>query len=382
MVHHPRYPVVPAIGMSAAPYLLYRATLPLLRRLVGSGQRFDAIDAHYFYPDGVAAVWLGHALKLPIVITARGSDISLIPRYPIPRVFIRKAIKGAAALIAVSAALKAELVALGAAENKVTILRNGVDLALFRPMDRIATRAALGLTKPTLLSVGHLIERKGHDRVIEALTHLPEFDLLIAGDGPRRADLAELAARLGLAGRVKLLGERPHADLPALYNAADIPVLASAREGCANVLLEAMACGTPAVASNVGGNAEVVGDAAAGLIADENSSGGLAATIRRVFAHLPQRAATRAYAERFGWDATTRVSLPRFAPCPVHDRPCPRSGWNGDALGEDRGWRRLDHRLACHHACPRLSQHAGAGPYPGSGGLRRRRPRHELPPRA
>ena len=113
-VHHPRYPVIPRIGMSAAPYLLYRATLPALRRLLGSGQRFDAIDAHYVYPDGVAAVWLGQALGLPTVVTARGTDINLIPRYLIPRVLIRRAIAGAAALIAVSAALKTELVALGA----------------------------------------------------------------------------------------------------------------------------------------------------------------------------------------------------------------------------------------------------------------------------
>ena len=101
-VHHPRYPVLPRIGMNLAPWLLYRATLPVLRRLMAAGLEFDAIDAHYVYPDGVAAVWLGRAVGKPVVITARGTDVNLIPRYAIPRRLIRGAIAGAAALVAVS----------------------------------------------------------------------------------------------------------------------------------------------------------------------------------------------------------------------------------------------------------------------------------------
>jgi glycosyltransferase involved in cell wall biosynthesis len=317
-VHHPRYPVIPRIGMSAAPYLLYRATLPMLRRLLVSGQHFDAIDAHYVYPDGVAAVWLGRALGLPTVVTARGTDVNLIPQYVLPRAMIRRTIAGAAAIIAVSAALKSKLVALGAPDDKVTVLRNGVDLTLFRPVDRTSARRALGLTRPTLLSVGHLIERKGHHRIIQAMTRLPEFDLLIVGDGPQRDDLAALIERHKLAERVTLLGTRPHADLPSLYAAADILVLASSREGWANVLLEAMACGTPVVASNIWGNPEVVRDAAAGVIADENTSEGIAAAVRRLLAQLPDRAATRAYAEQFSWDATTDGQLALFTALRSH----------------------------------------------------------------
>jgi teichuronic acid biosynthesis glycosyltransferase TuaC len=322
-VHHPRYPVIPRIGMSAAPYLLYRAMLPALRRLLASGQRFDAIDAHYFYPDGVAAVWLGQVLGLPTVVTARGTDVNLTPQHLVPRVLIRRAITGAAALVAVSAALKAALVALGAPREKVTVLRNGVDTSLFRPADRGAARSELGLTRPTLLSVGHLIERKGHHRIIEAMPRLPEFELLIAGEGPQRGLLAGLIDRLGLAGRVRLLGARPHTELPSLYGAADILVLASSREGWANVLLEAMACGTPVVASNIWGNPEVVRDEAAGLIADENTPDGIVAAVRRLFTHLPDRAATRAYAEQFSWDATTDGQLALFRSLCSVRRPAP-----------------------------------------------------------
>ena len=311
-VHHPRYPVIPWIGMSAAPYLLYRATLPTLRRLLASGQRFDAIDAHYVYPDGVAAVWLGRTLGLPTVVTARGTDINLIPRYVLPRALIRRAIAGAAALIAVSAALKNELVALGAPDDKVTVLRNGVDLTQFRPVDRAAARAALGLTRPTLLSVGHLIERKGHHRVIEAMTRLPEFELLIVGEGPERGRLQALIDRLGLADRVRLLGARPHAELPSLYGAADILVLASSREGWANVsagsdgMRHTRRCQQCMGQSRSGSRRRGRRDRR------ENTPEGIAAAVRRLFANLPDRICTRAYAEQFSWESRPRASLPLF----------------------------------------------------------------------
>jgi teichuronic acid biosynthesis glycosyltransferase TuaC len=312
-VDHPRYPVIPKLGMSLSPWLLFRATLPIIRRLCDVEGRPDAIDAHYVYPDGVAATWLGRRLGVPVVITARGTDVNLIPRHVIPRRLIQGAIRDAAALIAVSAALKEALVGLGAPPDKVTVLRNGVDAALFHPpLDRAATRSALGVTGPTLISVGLLIERKGHHRVIEALPSLPGFTLLIVGEGPERTRLAAMISRLGLADRVRLLGPRPHAELPALYGAADALVLASSREGWANVLLEAMACGTPVVASNVWGNPEVVQSSAAGLVTENNTVEGIISTIRRLFATSPDRAATRAYAERFSWEATTAGQIALF----------------------------------------------------------------------
>jgi len=312
-IRHPRFPVIPRVGMSAAPALLYRAMSPVIERLLREGHRFDAIDAHYVYPDGVAAVRLGQRFGLPVVVTARGTDISLIPQYARPRQLIRQAIAGAAALIAVSAALKDALVEIGAPEAKVTVLRNGVDTALFAPpADRAAARASLGVTRPLLMSVGLLIERKGHHRTIQAMTHLPDFDLAIVGEGPERERLQGLISRLGLADRVRLLGARPHAELPALYGAADASVLSSSREGWANVLLESMACGTPVVASPIWGNPEVVRASAAGVITRENTPAGIVEGVRRLFADLPLREATRAYAEPFSWDETTAGQLALF----------------------------------------------------------------------
>jgi teichuronic acid biosynthesis glycosyltransferase TuaC len=272
----------------------------------------DVIDAHYFYPDGVAAVWIGRRLRRPVVITARGTDINMIPRYYFPRRMIRWGIASADRLVAVSEALKRALVDLGAPRDRVEVLRNGVDLSMFRPIDRRVARRDLALARPTLLSVGHLIERKGHDRVIEAMRHLPDFDLVIVGEGPEREALGNLARRVGVADQVRFLGSLPHATLPEVYGAADALVLASSREGWANVLLEAMACGTPVVAANNWGNPEVVKTPASGVLMEQNTPEGIARAVRTLFAHLPARAATRAYSEGFSWDGTTRAQIALF----------------------------------------------------------------------
>ena len=312
-IQHPRYPVIPKLGMAAAPWLLYRAMVPRVARLLEAGHRFDLIDAHYVYPDGVAATWLGRRFGLPVVMTARGTDVNLIPRWRIPRRLIEGAIRDAAALIAVSAALARALVELGAPEDKVTVLRNGVETELFRPpADRDAGRAALRLDGPTLISVGALIERKGHHRTIEAMRQLPGFALMIVGEGPERERLAGLIRRYGLGDRVRLLGARPHRELASLYGAADASVLASSREGWANVLLESMACGTPVVAANIWGNPEVVRAPAGGVIYEPNTAEGIAAGVRRLFGSLPDRGATRGYAEPFSWDETTAGQLAVF----------------------------------------------------------------------
>jgi glycosyltransferase involved in cell wall biosynthesis len=299
--------------MSAAPFLLYASAVRALARLRLAGEMFDLIDAHFLYPDGVAAIWLGRRFSLPVVLTARGSDVTQWPGHAVPRRLIRSACAQADAIITVSTGLRDALAALGVAADRMTVLRNGVDLRQFAPADRAAARAALGLTGPTLLAVGSLIPRKGHDLTIAALAALPAWHLLIAGEGPERGALLSLAARLGVSDRVRLLGAWPHGSLAALYNAADISVLASAREGLANVLLESMACGTPVVASPIAGNDEAVQMPAAGLIASARTPAAIADAIRTLFANMPDRAATRAYATGFGWEPVSRGQLDIFA---------------------------------------------------------------------
>jgi len=310
-VEHPKFVTIPRIGMSVAPALLYAATLPTMRRLQRA-RDFHLIDAHYFYPDGVAAIWLGQALGKPVVITARGTDINLIPEFPIPRYLIRKAAEKAAGIIAVSQALKDAIVALGIPADRVTVLRNGVDLELFHPGGRDTARAKLGLQRRTLLSVGLLIARKGHDIVISAMPDLPDCELLIAGDGEERVRLDALATRLGVGDRVRFLGPVPHKDLQPVYAAADALVLASSREGWPNVLLEAMACGTPVVASNIWGNPEVVARPQAGTLMRERTAAGAAEGVKALFSSTPDRTETRRYAEQFSWDATTQGQIQLF----------------------------------------------------------------------
>ena len=133
---HPRYPLIPKLGMVGAPWMLYRAVRPTVRRLIDAGFDFDVIDAHYFYPDGVAAVMLARHFGKPVVVTGRGTDLNLIPQYRIPRHMISRAAARASGLITVCQALKDELIKLGTPAERVRVLRNGVDLNLFRPWDR------------------------------------------------------------------------------------------------------------------------------------------------------------------------------------------------------------------------------------------------------
>jgi glycosyltransferase involved in cell wall biosynthesis len=306
-VSHPRYPVLPKIGMNVAPALLAQSVKPAIGRIIDEGYDFDLIDAHYFYPDGVAATMLGRYFNKPVVVTARGSDITLLPKYRLPRTMIRWAASRAQGVITVCNALRDEVVALGVDEHLVTPLRNGVDLDLFRPpLERKPNELF------TLLTVGHLVPVKGQELIIHALALLPGVCLKLAGDGPERKRLEALARELGVETRVQFLGAVPQSDLAALYGAADASVLASSREGWANVLLESMACGTPVVASRVYGTPEVVAAPAAGVLMQERSAQGVADAVNALRRHYPDRAATRRYAERFSWDDTTKGQIRVF----------------------------------------------------------------------
>ncbi|OSM06861.1 glycosyltransferase [Magnetofaba australis] len=310
---HPRYALIPKLGMSSAPLTLALGALPTLRRLRAQGYDFDLIDAHYAYPDGVAAALLGMWLDRPVTVTARGSDINLIPQYAMPRRWLRGMMGRADGLIGVCQALTDAMIELGAPPDRCMTLRNGVDLDLFRPAtDRGALRRELGYAEPTLLSVGHLIERKGHDRVISALAELPEWRLRIIGEGPLLADLQQHARACGVGDRVTFDGALPPDQLARRYAAADALMLASSREGWANVLLEALACGTPVAATPIWGTPEVVAEPIAGELSADRSPPALAAALRALHAAPRDRAAVRRYAERFSWDATSQGQFDLF----------------------------------------------------------------------
>lgn len=315
-VHHPRYLLPPKVGMQVAPHTLAAGALPTIRRLIRQGFDFDLIDAHYYYPDGVAAGIIARALGKPFVVTARGTDLNLIPEYPRPRRLILETARDAAASIGVCAALMDRLGDLGADRGKLKVLRNGVDLERFRPEPRDAARRHLGLAQDGkwMVSVGHLIERKGHHIAVQSLAHLPpDVRLAIIGTGPEQASLEAQARDAGVADRVRFAGMVPQQDLRWWYGAADALTLCSSREGWANVLLEAMACGTPVLATDIWGTPEVVSTPDAGCLLASRTPEALAQAWTALQARYPDRAATRAHAEQFSWDATTDGQLALFS---------------------------------------------------------------------
>jgi len=317
-VQHPRYPLIPKLGMSTAPFALAAASLGPLRRLIREGFDFDVIDAHYSYPDGVAAALLAKWLGKPLAITARGTDLNLIPQHPVPRRLIRWAAMQAQASIGVCGALMDVLRDMGTPSERLHVMRNGVDLERFQPQPREASRQRLALSGgPILLSVGYLIERKGHHLLLQALPeilkHHPQARLVVVGDGEMRGALQKLACDLRVDSHVTFAGAIAQAELKHWYSAADLFVLASSREGWANVLLESMACGTPVLATAIWGTPEVVASPDAGALVQERSAPALAQGVLGLLQRLPAREAVRRYAEQFGWAATSEAQLNLFS---------------------------------------------------------------------
>jgi teichuronic acid biosynthesis glycosyltransferase TuaC len=259
---HPRHFVTPKVGMTFYSRCMARGAENLLRRLHAE-QPITLIDAHYVYPDGHAAVLLGERLNIPVVITARGTDINLFSRMPFIRPMIRQALKRADGVIAVSSALKQRMVELGIEAEKVAVIRNGVDHSTFYPRDQAYARRRLGLASDSLIiiTVGALVPLKGVDHLINAMKLLSNerVKLYVIGEGPEHAALESQIAKCGLTDRVFLVGSRPQEELAEWYSAADLFCLVSSREGCPNVVIEALACGTPVVAADVGGVRELVG---------------------------------------------------------------------------------------------------------------------------
>ena len=304
-VHRPAFPHLPGPGMRLAPLMMARRLLPLFRS-IRADFPFDIIDTEYFWPDGPAAVALGRALNVPVSIKARGSDIHLWGKRGFSRRQIVEAGQAADGMLAVSAALKHDMTALGLPEEKIQVHYTGVDLDRFVIADRSIGKAALGLSGPLVLAVGYLIERKGQDIVVEAMRHLPEASLILIGDGPARPALEARIAQAGLESRVRLAGSVPHQDLPRWFAAADVSVLPSASEGLANVWVESLACGTPIVIADVGGAREVVDNPAAGRIV-ERSPHAVADAIRELLLSPAPRDATRQTATRFTWSANAEA---------------------------------------------------------------------------
>lgn len=308
-VLRPRFLNVPGTAGRHHPAMLARALLPVLRDLRAAWP-FDVIDAEFFFPDGPAALALGRALGVPVSIKARGSDVHVWGRARATAAQVLAAGRGADGLLTVSDALKRDMVTMGMPGDRIRVHRTGVD-PVFGSHDRAASRKALGVTRPLVLSVGALTANKGHEVLIRAMAAMPHAQLWIAGDGPERARLSALVDTLGLGGRVRLLGPRPHAELPALHAAANVFALASASEGLANVWVEALASGTPVVTTDVGGAREVVTGEVGRLV--ERTPAAFAAALGELLAAPPPPAWVKAAVAGYSWTANAEALAAHLA---------------------------------------------------------------------
>jgi teichuronic acid biosynthesis glycosyltransferase TuaC len=261
-VAHPRYALLPGI-MPLHGCLIFLGCLPAARRMHRE-HNFDCIDAHYIYPDGFAAILLGKVLGIPVFLSARGTDINVFPQFRLIRAMIRWSLRKAAGVVAVSAALKGLMLELGAPSDKIEVIANGIDAGRFHALPKAAARQELGIPQDAkvIVSVGALIPAKSHEMLVTAISRLNERvgrpKLYIAGEGALREPLTRQIKELHLEEQVFLVGRQPNEKLKLWFSAADISCLASLREGMPNVVLESLACGTPVVATRVGGVPEVL----------------------------------------------------------------------------------------------------------------------------
>ena len=306
----PRFLSLPSIAKSWDGLSMACAAFPTLRRLMRRG-RLDIIDAHFAYPDGYAASLLSKWLDVPYTITLRGTE----PRHsrnPVLRRRLVRALMGAAKIFTVSASLAQLARELGAPEERVQVIGNGVDITRFQPVDRSAARRELGLSEDAqiLISVGALVPRKGFQRVIDCLPALlrkhPKLIYLVVGgpspEGNNHRELEQQVNRLVLSDHVRFLGSLPPERLKWPLSAADLFVLATANEGWANVFLEAMACGLPVISTDVGGNREVICRDQLGSIVPFGDQAALTDAIDAGLSHDWDRAAIIAHARANQWD--------------------------------------------------------------------------------
>jgi len=292
-VYFPRFLAFPGVLRNLDAVMMYLCCLPLVRRLVREHE-IQILDSHFTYPDGLAATRLARTLGLKSTITLRGTEIPHSRIRGRTRQLLR-AWQRADRLFAVSDSLRRYAISLGADAVKFKVIGNGIDTGKFSPLDKRAARRELGIEEgaSVLVTVGGLVERKGFHRVIECLPDLlrdhPGLVYLIVGapstEGDFSAELNALVHRLGLSDNVVFLGAREPGELAVPLSAADAFVLASSNEGWANVILESMACGTPVIATDVGGNAEVVASEDLGFIVPFGDRQQLTGAIDRALRH-------------------------------------------------------------------------------------------------
>ncbi len=264
--------------------------LSLLRcvREIERGFPFDLIHAHTAYPDGFAAAMLGRALKRPTVVTLHGGDVNLYFKRYLWRKLGVWALSRADRVIAVSDSLRRIVEEYGVERDKITVVPNGVDVTRFAPMPRAEALERLKLQNEALriLYVGGIKRSKGIDYLLKAARKLVKtfhrpIQLLLVGEGEYEQEAKVLAEELEIADMVRFIGKRPNSEIPLWINASDLLVLPSLSEGFGVVLIEAMACGKPVVATRCGGPEDIV-KKDTGILVPPSDEAALAKALREV----------------------------------------------------------------------------------------------------
>ena len=306
---------------------IYWGALPLARQLHAKA-KFDVIDAHFVYPDGFAAVLLGKSLNVPVMVTARGTDINVYPSFRTIRPMIRWTLRHAAIRAAVSTALCDQMAEVAGAALPIQVLPNGVDARRFYPVASNEAKRVLQIDpgRRAIVAVGSLIESKGHQLLIRAMAqlskHYPDADLFILGHGPYLKTLQSLVQSLGLGERVHLVGKRPHEELKYWFSMADLTCLASAREGWPNVVTESLACGTPVIATKVGGIPEIIETPELGILV-ERSPEAIAEGLQQGLTRKWNRENISKHALARSWDAVAEEIQALFVDA-VARKPAPQ----------------------------------------------------------
>jgi glycosyltransferase involved in cell wall biosynthesis len=336
-VTHPFHIYVPWLGRVANGALMAASLQREVMRVIEE-HRPEVLLGAWAYPDAVATAILAGRLGLPWVAKVQGSDINVIARAPALGSQIRWALRQAASTVAVSNALKERLVALGVPAERVRVLHNGVNLGRFALREKPEVRNRLGLPqeRQIILFVGNLLASKGALDLLEAVRLLASHRdipplLIYVGGGKDREPLEAAIPRAGLDAHVRLVGPRPHEEVPDWIAAADVLSLPSHNEGCPNVVLEALASGRPVVASRVGAIPDFIDEPTGALVLPHDIKG-LAAALGTVLARAWDAEALRRCVEPLSWEANGAALALELERAARHLGTAPDPSW--DALDE------------------------------------------------
>ena len=273
-VYHPRYLVIPKIFRCLYGFFFFFGVFKVAKD-INKIFKFDCILATWAYPDGFGSYLISKILKKPIVIKIHGTDINSYIKYYFRRKMICYTLKHSHKVIAVSDALKKKVIEIGVPEERIIVIPNGINTDLFRPMEKENCRKELDLPieKKIVLFVGNLKPEKGLSTLIKACNQINKVEdkkylLVILGDGQLQKTLKNKVNQLNMMDIVRFEGRKPHDEIPIWINACDVFCLPSLNEGCPNVVLEALACAKPVVATNVGGIPEIISSESLGILVE------------------------------------------------------------------------------------------------------------------